>query len=87
MYDSFLIKYGEIGIKGDNRHIFEGMPLQKQIHLLWRKSKETLRFEKNGDGSMWNCAGTWDYDETVTALTMSSALSVSAWLSFTIRGL
>ena len=23
MYNSFMIKYGEIGIKGDNRHLFE----------------------------------------------------------------
>ena len=23
MYDSLLIRYGEIGTKGDNRHVFE----------------------------------------------------------------
>ena len=32
MFKAFLIKYGEIGIKGKNRHLFEDA-LVRQIHL------------------------------------------------------
>ena len=32
MFHTFLIKYGEIGIKGNNRHVFEDA-LAKQVRL------------------------------------------------------
>lgn len=67
MYNSFLIKYGEIGIKGNNRHIFED--------ALCRRIKEALseidgEFEiKKERGRIYvNCQGEWHYDETVTVL-------------------
>lgn len=28
MYKSFLVKYGEIGVKGKNRYIFENMLME-----------------------------------------------------------
>ncbi len=67
MYDSFLIKYGEIGIKGDNRHIFEDA-LAKQIRLALEKIEGDFTVRKERGRIYVNCAGTWDYDETVTAL-------------------
>ena len=36
MFDTYLIKYGEIGIKGKNRHVFEDA-LAKQIRLALAK--------------------------------------------------
>ena len=36
MYNSFMIKYGEIGIKGDNRHLFEDA-LAKRIRTLLKR--------------------------------------------------
>ena len=43
MYNSFLIKYGEIGIKGDNRHLFEDA-LAKRIRTLLARIDEFLTF-------------------------------------------
>ena len=34
MYQAFLIKYGEIGIKGKNRHIFEEALVRNIKHSL-----------------------------------------------------
>ena len=40
-YQSFLIKYAEIAIKGKNRHIFEDA-LVKQIKIALRKVEGTF---------------------------------------------
>ena len=34
MYKSFLIKYGEIGIKGKNRYLFENALVRQIRHAL-----------------------------------------------------
>ena len=34
MYKSFLVKYGEIGVKGKNRYIFENMLMEQIRHAL-----------------------------------------------------
>ena len=34
MFQSFLIKYGEIGIKGKNRYLFEDMLVSQINHTL-----------------------------------------------------
>ena len=34
MYKSFLVKYGEIGVKGKNRYIFENMLMEQIRHTL-----------------------------------------------------
>lgn len=67
MFDTYLIKYGEIGIKGKNRHVFEDA-LAKQIRLALEKisGEFTVRHER---GRVYvHCAGSWDESETVTAL-------------------
>ena len=68
LFQSFLIKYGEIGIKGKNRYVFEEA-LMKQIgHALqpvegsFSVSREQGRIYVDADGD-------YDYDEAVLALT------------------
>ena len=78
MYNSFLIKYGEIGIKGDNRHLFEDA-LAKRRHLFedaLAKRIRTLLARIDGEfdvtktrGRIYvNCGGNWNFDETIDVL-------------------
>ena len=67
MFDTYLIKYGEIGIKGKNRHVFEDA-LAKQIRLALAKipGEFTVRHER---GRVYvHCEGEWEAGETVDAL-------------------
>lgn len=67
MYQAFLVKYGEIGVKGKNRHLFE----DALIHQI----KYTLKYV-DGDFSVTKeqgriyveSQGEFDYEETVAAL-------------------
>ena len=49
-YQSFLIKYAEIGIKGKNRHIFEEALVRQIKHAL----KPCEAFTGPTDGSSWS---------------------------------
>ena len=56
-FHSFLIKYGEIGIKGKNRYLFEDA-LVRQI-----------RFALEAQGRVYvDCEGEYDYEETIESL-------------------
>lgn len=66
-YKSFLIKYGEIGVKGKNRYIFEDA-LMKQIRIALKDvdgkffvSKELGRIYVDTDGD-------YDYEDTIDRL-------------------
>ncbi len=67
MYHTFLIKYGEIGVKGKNRHLFEDALVSRVCHALSKVE---------GDFSVWkeqgriyvDCPEEYDYDEAVEAL-------------------
>ena len=50
MFHAFLIKYGEIGIKGKNRYLFEDALVKQIRHAL---KKVNLMYEKNRDVSLW----------------------------------
>ncbi|MBE5949989.1 MAG: tRNA 4-thiouridine(8) synthase ThiI [Lachnospiraceae bacterium] len=66
MYRAFLIKYGEIGLKGKNRHVFENM-LKDQIkyHLDQLGEFEVIREQ----GRIFvSCPEEYDYEETVAEL-------------------
>ena len=68
LFQSFLIKYGEIGIKGKNRYVFEEA-LMKQIgHAL---QPVDGNFSVSGEqGRIYvDAEGDYDYDEAVLALT------------------
>lgn len=67
MFHAFLIKYGEIGIKGNNRHIFEDA-LLKQIRFALAKVEGKFRVYKTQGRAFVECEGDFDYDEVTGAL-------------------
>lgn len=67
MYHTYLIKYGEIGIKGNNRHYFEEA-LVKRIEESLAKIDGNFTVTKERGRIYVSCAGEWDPDETVDAL-------------------
>ncbi len=67
MYKAFLIKYGEIGVKGKNRYIFEDA-LVRQIRFALKNVEGEFDVTKE-NGRIYAIAKTdFDYDETVEAL-------------------
>ncbi|MDY4742012.1 MAG: tRNA uracil 4-sulfurtransferase ThiI [Lachnospira sp.] len=68
MYKAFLIKYGEIGVKGKNRFIFEDA-LVRQIKFAL-KDVEGEFDVRRADGRVYvNTLSEYDYDEVVESLT------------------
>ena len=67
MYQSFLIKYGEIGIKGNNRHVFEDA-LCKRIRQALKPLDGEFQVTKERGRIYVNAEGDWDFDQTVDAL-------------------
>ncbi|WP_461812389.1 tRNA uracil 4-sulfurtransferase ThiI [Faecalimonas sp.] len=66
-FQSFLIKYGEIGIKGKNRYIFEDA-LMRQIRFALKDVEGTFNVHKAQGRVYVDCDGEFDYDETVAGL-------------------
>lgn len=66
-YQTFLIKYGEIAIKGKNRYMFEDA-LVRQIRFALRSAEGTFRVHKCQGRIYVDCDGYYDYEETVEAL-------------------
>lgn len=67
-YQSFLIKYAEIGTKGKNRYIFEDA-LMHQIREHLKKVDGEFAVQKEQGRIYVNAKSDFDYDETVGALT------------------
>jgi len=67
MFQAFLIKYGEIGVKGKNRYVFEDALVARMKQVLcgvdgaFRITKEQGRIYVEAED-------TFDYEETVRAL-------------------
>ncbi|MCI5492639.1 MAG: tRNA 4-thiouridine(8) synthase ThiI [Lachnospiraceae bacterium] len=68
MYKAFLIKYGEIGIKGKNRFLFEDM-LVKQINYALKPVDGEFHVRRE-QGRIYAevLSEDYDYDETIEAL-------------------
>lgn len=67
MFKSFLIKYGEIGVKGKNRYLFEDA-LVNQIKFALKEVEGEFAVTKV-DGRIYvQAQSEFDYDETVDAL-------------------
>lgn len=66
IYRAFLIKYGEIGLKGKNRHVFENILCEQiRFHLKGLGEFEVLREQ----GRIFvSCPEQYDYEETVKEL-------------------
>lgn len=67
MYQSFLIKYAEIAIKGKNRHLFEDALVSRMVHALEPVEGE-FRVRKEQGRIYVETQGDYDYDEVVEAL-------------------
>jgi len=67
MFQAFLIKYGEIGIKGKNRHLFEDALMKQIRHAL--KPVEGKFFVRKEQGRIFvETESAFDYDEVIAAL-------------------
>ena len=66
-FHSFLIKYGEIGIKGKNRYMFEDA-LVRQIRFALRGVDGNFLVHKCHGRVYVDCVGEYDYEETVESL-------------------
>lgn len=67
MYQSFLIKYAEIGVKGKNRYLFEEA-LVKQIKYALKKTEGEFAVRRT-DGRIYvDALSDFDFEETVESL-------------------
>lgn len=67
VYKTFLIKYGEIGIKGKNRYLFEEA-LAKQIRHALKPVEGEFEVRREQGRIYVDCLSEYDFDETVEAL-------------------
>lgn len=67
VFQTFLIKYGEIGIKGKNRYIFEDA-LVRQIQFSLKDADGEFRVHKAQGRVYVDCSEGFDYDGTVECL-------------------
>ncbi len=67
MFRTFLIKYGEIAIKGKNRHLFEEALVKQIRHALSKVDGEFVVTREQGRIYI-DCESEYDYEETVEAL-------------------
>jgi thiamine biosynthesis protein ThiI len=66
-FQSFLIKYGEIGLKGKNRYIFEDALVRQMRFAL--KEVDGSFFVHKAQGRVYvECDGEYDYEETIESL-------------------
>ncbi len=66
-YKTFLIKYGEIGVKGKNRYLFEDA-LMKQIRLALAEIDGEYIVSKESGRIYVDTVGEYDYEDAVGAL-------------------
>ncbi len=69
MYKSFLIKYGEIAIKGKNRYLFEEA-LVRQIRYALEPVEGEFAVRRLQGRIYVDALGTYDYDEVTEALSL-----------------
>lgn len=67
MFKAFLIKYGEIGIKGKNRYLFEDALVRQIRHALKHVEGEFLVHKEQGR-IYADVIGDYDFEETIEAL-------------------
>lgn len=67
-FHTFLLKYGEIGIKGKNRYLFEDA-LVRQVRRALSEVDGEFNVYKKQARIYVDCAGEYDYEETVDKLT------------------
>ena len=66
-YQTFLIKYGEIGIKGKNRYLFEDA-LVRQVRFALKDVDGQFEVHKSQARIYVDCEGDYDYEDTIEHL-------------------
>lgn len=66
-FHSFLIKYGEIGLKGKNRYLFEDA-LVRQMRFALKGVDGDFNVHKAQGRVYVDCEGEYDYEETIESL-------------------
>ena len=66
-YQAFLIKYGEIGIKGKNRYLFEDA-LVRQIKYALKDVEGSFHVRKSQGRIYIDWNGYYDYEDAISAL-------------------
>lgn len=66
-FHTFLLKYGEIGIKGKNRYLFEDA-LVRQIRFSLKNVDGSFQVYKSQARIYVDCEGEYDYEDTVEHL-------------------
>ena len=66
-YKSFLIKYGEIGVKGKNRYMFEDA-LMRQIRTVLKEVEGKFNVSKELGRIYVDMDGDYDYEEAIDRL-------------------
>lgn len=66
-FHTFLLKYGEIGIKGKNRYLFEDA-LVRQVRFALRDVDGEFQVHKSQARIYVDCEGDYDYDDAVEHL-------------------
>ena len=79
-FHTFLLKYGEIGIKGKNRYLFEDA-LVRQVRYALKDVDGNFDVHKSQARIYVDCEGDYDYEDTVEHLKECSDWSESARLS------
>lgn len=67
-FHTFLLKYGEIGIKGKNRYLFEDA-LVRQVRYALKDVEGDFNVHKSQARIYVDCEGDYDYEDTVEHLT------------------
>lgn len=67
MFKAFLIKYGEIGIKGKNRHLFEDALIRQSKYAL-KPVEGEFQVTKEQGRIYIEALGAFDYDEALASL-------------------
>ena len=66
-FHTFLLKYGEIGIKGKNRYLFEDA-LVRQVRFALKDVDGEFQVHKSQSRIYVDCEGDYDYDDAVEHL-------------------
>lgn len=67
-FHTFLLKYGEIGIKGKNRYLFEDALVRQVLYAL-KDVEGNFNVHKSQARIYVDCEGDYDYEDTVEHLT------------------
>ena len=86
-FHTFLLKYGEIGIKGKNRYLFEDA-LVRQVRRALEPVDGEFQVYKSQARIYVDCEGDYDYEDAVEHLKRCLAWWGSArWCVWKIRAL